>query len=90
MEDSQEDQEDFRAAQVDSQEARVDSREVLEGFPAAQADSQEAPVVHQAEARQEGRHHHRRQPSCRRNSQQPSPSTQVESGDACTGLLTFG
>ncbi|CAM3849476.1 hypothetical protein METH109765_08285 [Mesobacillus thioparans] len=95
------DQEGFLEVPGDFQAAQEDFRVDLVGFQAAQADSLEDqvdsqavpvefPAAHQEEARQEGRHRPRRQPSCRRNRQQPLQLTQAESADACSDSLIFG
>jgi len=87
---SREDREATQAVQVAFQEDRV-------GFQAVQVVSQGDLVAtpedqgdHLAEARQEVRHHLRRQPMYRRSKQRPLQSIQAESADACTDLLIFG
>ena len=83
---SQEDRVGFQAIQVASQEDRVATQAVQVATQVTPEDQGD----HLAEARQEVRHHLRRQPMYRRSKQRPLQSIQAESADACTDLLIFG
>lgn len=84
--DFQEDRVGFQAIQVASQEDRVATQAVQVATQVTPEDQGN----HLAEARQEVRHHLRRQPMYRRSKQRPLQSIQAESADACTDLLIFG